>query len=396
MWTECTFVFDANALLNLYRYTDATRDEFIETLEALEERVWIPYQVGLEFFRNRAQVMSTAALGYAKLRDELEKARGDLKRVLDPFRRHPGIDVEHISQTLDETFTRLKSDLEAQEARHPDWLVGEDPVLLRLSSVFDGRVGQKPGADEGKKLLDQAKRRFDLAQPPGLRDKDKGGVHQFGDAILWLEILQMASTAKSPVIFITDDVKDDWWQRVSGKTIGPLPELRQEIWDVANVPLHMYQCDQFLRYASGFLNRALPELSIEEAKEVRNELQRTSREHIDALIESINSNLPSQEITEALHDLIDLTPARPARPALVSDYRGPTVADQISNLVAERSRLTKMFLHLPRDARRSDVGRSIREALDFVDREIIEKKGHRTFIHELYEMERKSSLGKAD
>jgi len=47
MWAEGTFVFDANALLNLYRYTDGTRETFIQTLEALASRVWIPYQVGL-------------------------------------------------------------------------------------------------------------------------------------------------------------------------------------------------------------------------------------------------------------------------------------------------------------------------------------------------------------
>ncbi|MBC8729966.1 PIN domain-containing protein [Paraburkholderia sp. UCT2] len=280
MWAEGTFVFDANALLNLYRYTDATREEFIQTLEALQARVWIPYQVGLEFFENRVEVMNTALLGYAKLRTELTKSRDELNKVLNGFRRHPGIDVEDISQKLDGTFSDLQSALEAQEARHPDWLTGEDPVLQRLSGVFDGRVGQKPDAAEHEKLLDHAKSRFDNSQPPGLRDKAKGGDHQYGDAVLWLEVLQKASDMKSAIIFVTDDVKDDWWQRVGGKTIGPLPELRQELWDVANVPLHMYKCDQFLKYASEFLNRKFPESSIEEAKEIRNELRQWHEERI--------------------------------------------------------------------------------------------------------------------
>lgn len=389
MWAEGTFVFDANALLNLYRYTDATREEFIQTLEALHSRVWIPYQVGLEFFQNRAQVMSAAVPGYAKLRAELVKSRDDLGKVLNGFRRHPGIDVEHISQELDDTFSQLRSALEAQEARHPDWLTGEDPVLQRLSGVFDGRVGQKPETAETKKLLDQAKSRFETSQPPGLRDKDKGGVQQYGDAVLWLEILQKASNAKSPIIFVTDDVKDDWWQRVGGKTIGPLPELRQELWDVANAPLHMYQCDQFLRYASEFLHRTLPESSIEEAKEVRNELQRVSFEELDAWLESVATrSLPEEEPTvEALLDIQDLhTP----RPALVSDYRGPTLLDQLLKLVEERSRLANMLLNLAPDARRSDQGRTIREALDFVDREIIRKKRwHRAVVDNSLELPRK-------
>ncbi|SAL05192.1 hypothetical protein AWB78_07348 [Caballeronia calidae] len=389
MWAEGTFVFDANALLNVYRYTDTTRDDFMRTLEALRERVWIPYQVGLEFFRNRPTVISAAASGYAKLRDELEKCRDDLRKALNAFRRHPGIDVEQISQTLDVTFTQLKSDLEGRENRHPDWMTGEDPLLSRLTTVFHERVGEKPDAVERKKLLDQAKSRFDTSQPPGLCDRDKGWVSQYGDAVLWLEILQKASVAKSPIIFVTDDVKEDWWQRASGKTIGPLPELRQELWDVANVPLHMYNCDQFLKYASKFLHRALPESSIAEAEEVRNELQRRSHE---------DSHMPSGEIMEALYDLIELAPPRATRPGLVSDYRGPTVAAQISNLVAERSRLAHMFVSLPSAERRSDKGRAIREALDFVDREILDKGGRAagTFVDEFLDIERNNGPRKAD
>jgi hypothetical protein len=382
MWAEGTFVFDANALLNLYRYTDATREEFIQTLEALHARVWVPYQVGVEFFQNRAQVMSTAALGYARLRTELAKTRDDLSKVLNGFRRHPGIDVDQISQELDDTFSRLQSALETQEARHPDWLTGEDPVLLRLSSVFDGRVGQKPEAAEGKKLLDKAKSRFDMSQPPGLRDKDKGGVQQYGDAVLWLEILQKASAAKSPIIFVTDDVKDDWWQRVGGKTIGPLPELRQELWDFANVPLHMY--------------RTLPESSIEEAKEVRDELQRVTFEELNTWLESVsNKTLPEDErMSDALIDILDLH--RP-RPVLVSDYRGPTLRDQLLKLVDERSRLANMLLNLVPEARRSDQGRAIRDALDFVDREIIIKKRlQRDVVDDLLELPGKDRVPGAD
>ncbi|GJH04495.1 PIN domain-containing protein [Paraburkholderia terrae] len=373
MWATGIFVFDANALLNLYRYTDATREEFMQTLEALRARVWIPYQVGFEFFQNRASVMSTAVSGYAKLRTELGKTRDDLGRILNGFRRHPGINVEAISRKLDDTFSELQASLEEQEALHPDWLTGEDPVLQRLSGVFDGKVGNRPEAAERQKLIDQAKARYERLQPPGLRDKEKGGDNQYGDAVLWLEILQMATGVNSPVIFVTDDVKDDWWQRVGGKTIGPLPELRQELWDVADVPMHMYQCDQFLRYASEFLDRRLPQASIEEAAEVRHELQRSmSVEDLNRYLSSVENGTVSEndELTDALRTALGEYP----RPKLVSDYRGPTIFAQISNLIEERKRLRDMFLGLSTEERRSEAGRAIREALDFVEKEVITKK----------------------
>ncbi|HDR9511801.1 TPA: DUF4935 domain-containing protein [Burkholderia cepacia] len=373
MWAEGTFVFDANALLNLYRYTDGTRETFIQTLEALASRVWIPYQVGLEFFQNRIQVMSTAISGYSKLRNELEKARAELGTILNGFRRHPGINVEEISKALDETFWGLKADLEKQENEHPDWITGQDPVLERLTGVFEGRIGEKPEAAAYDSLIAKAKARFESSTPPGLRDKEKGGIQQYGDAILWLEVLEKAATTKTAIIFVTDDVKDDWWQRVGGKTIGPLPALRQELHDVANVPLHMYQCDQFMRYASAFLDQQLPESSIEEAKEIRDELQRESNFEQQWLFdESASSHArPDNDAVPTawsrLHALID---SHEGRPILVDDYRGSTLEQQLSNLAEQRQKLRRMMLDASVDPHRVEEIIEIQRALDFVEREI--------------------------
>jgi len=42
------FVFDTNVLLNLYRYTEATRDDFFQIIDSISEKIWLPYHVGLE------------------------------------------------------------------------------------------------------------------------------------------------------------------------------------------------------------------------------------------------------------------------------------------------------------------------------------------------------------
>jgi hypothetical protein len=41
IWKDCVFVFDANVLLNLYRYPKYTKADFIALLDQLKERVWI-------------------------------------------------------------------------------------------------------------------------------------------------------------------------------------------------------------------------------------------------------------------------------------------------------------------------------------------------------------------
>lgn len=67
------------------------------------------------------------------------------------------------------------------------------------------------------------------------------------------------------IIFITDDEKEDWWWVESGKTIGPRPELIDEIRTETKAMFYMYSVDQFLKYAKELLGI---ESKPETAKEV--------------------------------------------------------------------------------------------------------------------------------
>mgnify|MGYP000225931369 FL=1 len=57
LWDTATFVFDTNIFLNLYRYSNKTRNQLLESLEYLKTRIWMPYQVALEFCKDRYGVI---------------------------------------------------------------------------------------------------------------------------------------------------------------------------------------------------------------------------------------------------------------------------------------------------------------------------------------------------
>ena len=61
-----TAVVDANVLLNLYRYNEATRDDLLDVLQRLGDRLWIPHQVLREFWRNRLSVLASRGTGSAE------------------------------------------------------------------------------------------------------------------------------------------------------------------------------------------------------------------------------------------------------------------------------------------------------------------------------------------
>lgn len=64
LWETCLFTVDANILLNMYRYSDHTRREFIKILKAIEDRLWLPHQAAQEYFENRLQVISQQEKAY--------------------------------------------------------------------------------------------------------------------------------------------------------------------------------------------------------------------------------------------------------------------------------------------------------------------------------------------
>lgn len=84
------------------------------------------------------------------------------------------------------------------------------------------------------------------------------------------------------MILVTDDRKDDWWLKIDGKTIGPRPELLQEIYMRAGVTFYMYSADPFMKYAGKYLRHKVEKKAIDEVREVRkeDEIRRHNREDI--------------------------------------------------------------------------------------------------------------------
>ena len=58
VWHEGIFVLDTNVLLNLYRYPEEARNEFLNLMGNISNRLWIPNQVGLQFQQNRLSVIA--------------------------------------------------------------------------------------------------------------------------------------------------------------------------------------------------------------------------------------------------------------------------------------------------------------------------------------------------
>lgn len=291
LWGGCLFCFDANVLLNIYRYTPHTRDAFLAILRGVRDRLWLPHQAAAEYHDNRLEVISHQHRAYEAVRDQIDKdILGSLTALENAYARHPLIDIRAVTGPIREAAANAQEVLEKGHATHPDYLT-DDPLRDALADIFDGRVGDPYPEDRLKKLFKEADERFERKQPPGYMDAKKEGSRKYGDVVLWTQIIDHAEQNKNPVIFVTDDRKDDWWQRHGGRTLGPRPQLVQEFTARAGVPFYMYASDQFIDHAQRFLKLADQQEAVEETRKIKERDEAVQRLH-DLLVPAEGESPP--------------------------------------------------------------------------------------------------------
>ncbi|WP_167145068.1 PIN domain-containing protein [Pseudomonas sp. OTU750018] len=275
IWNSCIFVFDANILLNLYRYSDETRALFLKTLEGIKDRIWIPNRVAMEYLENRLDVIHEQQEEYEKAIAEITK----LKAKLENSRQHPFVStktMKEVSSSLEKACKELSENKEIHNKR-----INFDEIKDAISEIFnDSRIGDKFDSNKLEDIIKEGAGRYAQKIPPGYSDIKKQSTEEslaarcrpYGDLIIWKAILEKANERNSSVIFVTDDGKEDWWQRFKGKTLGPRPELIEEFKAEVDKEFHMYLPERFLSFASQNNNKPSKEI-LDEIVDIRKKEQ---------------------------------------------------------------------------------------------------------------------------
>lgn len=271
LWDSCIFVFDANIILNLYRYSDATKKEFSQFLKKIENRVWLPHRAAEEYLNRRLSVIAQQERSY----DDTVKSISSLRSNLKNARQHPFVSQETLNET-EKVFKLLCNELSENKQIHSARITN-DEIQESISMIFENKVGQPYSEENLKKIITDGEERYKQKIPPGFKDEAKSGdsvvfieiCKKYGDLIIWNQILDKSIESKKGIILVTDDKKEDWWENFNGKTIGPRPELVKEFKDRTNKNFHMYQADRFLEFARKFLNEEISNNIVKEIRAVR-------------------------------------------------------------------------------------------------------------------------------
>ncbi|ROH99526.1 PIN-like domain-containing protein [Chryseobacterium daecheongense] len=271
-WEKDIFCFDANVLLNLYRYSPSTREAFFNLLEKVKDRIWITYQAAFEYQKNRLVVINAQREAYKDIRETLIKKKGEIEAKLNGFKKHPYLQTAELKKQIESAFDSIGRDLDVLESKHPDYL-DNDPVWEKLSTLLDGKVGDDFSKDDLEKLYRDGKKRYDEKAPPGYMDmkekQNEGNRSLFGDLIVWKQVIEKAKEIDDSIILITDDLKEDWWYKFKGKTISPRPELIKEFKEETRKRINIYQADKFLEMANKNLSQQTTKEAIQEIRNLR-------------------------------------------------------------------------------------------------------------------------------
>ncbi|WP_025879404.1 PIN-like domain-containing protein [Stenotrophomonas indicatrix] len=291
LWEKGVFIFDTNTLLHLYRVPEATRKQMLGALRALKGRVWIPRHVGVEFQARRLSVIKKAHHDAALVLRDIDKALGAYQGAVDKAEleeRGVSTGVSSIKMITEEA-AKLRAIVEKTLAGQLS-PTEHDEIRDQIDRIFEGKVGVAPASQaevEQWNLI--GKERFKQKRGPGFADAEKAegedpqiyaqGItyeRQYGDLYIWLQILDEVRARKlENVVFITRDIKEDWWRLVPGSEknraiVSPLESLTEEIYEAGAKRFWMYQLTAFLQEAEKHLAVKMSDLTIKDAGRAEN------------------------------------------------------------------------------------------------------------------------------
>ena len=343
LWNNAIVVVDANILLNLYRYSKKTQKEMFNSLDKLKDRLWIPYNTALEFFRNRLSVINerkseydslVKALSFTKEIDKVNRVRhailSDKKEKLLAIINECAVTVENII-------------IEGKNEETIDY-VKNDSILNHILELYDGKIGDKISEEKLKEYTKKIDKRYENKIPPGYKDINKDTDNKYGDAINWLETIAYAKNNNKDILYITDDVKSDWFNK---DTNMPRYELLNEFYcETNNNKIYIYTTESFLENFNKYLenDKKIDKLVSDEINEVRSK----SQNMMDRFNEEISSLLQKKFYEEFKKNISPysftghLEPMRDIRCEENGEIKKELINDILDNLTPRQEKIFRL------------------------------------------------------
>lgn len=201
-WKNGIIIFDTNVLLNLYRYSDNTRNAILNLIGKFSNQIYLPYQAAFEYNKNRCEVIAEQEKAYKEFLEKITQIKKDLQST-----NKPPFLTQEVDKELNSAFIKVNTEVEDSLKKYSHYL-REDPIYDKISELFENRITEKYDDSKLNSIYKSGEERFKLKIPPGFEDeKSKDGNNKYGDLVLWNQVIELAKAKNKNVILITDERK---------------------------------------------------------------------------------------------------------------------------------------------------------------------------------------------
>ncbi len=217
-------VLDTNVYLNIYDRSPEYSDFSLRVLEIIKNSILLPSTVVREFTRNHRECFGRQRKkiekACTKLVDQLNTTKTKIDNQCQVIKTFEFPDIDNIQNRINALLDDAISVVNEYSEEHQileiinDFNMKEDSVCRFVYwLIANGKILPEFNVDSIYELTQAADRRYEKSVPPGFKDRDKNeGLHKYGDYFIWEQVLRWAAQKKAPVIFVTDDVKSDWYE----------------------------------------------------------------------------------------------------------------------------------------------------------------------------------------
>lgn len=272
---NATIVFDTNILLNFYKYSSKTCKDACDTIETIKDRLFLPYQVGLEYYNNRERIIREQKDLAHNLKKEIDNCF-DVKLNL--------IEQSDFYSIIQEHRRKIKEEIDEKNKERPQF--EPDNIRQFWEKMYEGKTSPEPSIQEKIDLCSNFQKRYELGIPPGFKDESKKH-NLYGDVFIWLDILEYAKKEKKDIIFVSEDIKSDWIKDGSLKI-----ELIKEFQSETGQKIKHYTFETFLKSIVKEQKIKLSKTTKTELKSFASTFQQMQKNHqIYEKLNNINNKL---------------------------------------------------------------------------------------------------------
>lgn len=217
-------ILDTNVYLKIYERSPEFSEFSIEVLDKVKDYIIVPSTVKREFLKNHNSCFNKQ---YARvknacnnLNDQLRSTQQKISNRCNEIKSLQFPDIDEIEEKISEKIKEALVIVDEYAENH-DVLEVVNNASIKADSVYglfnwlieNDKALEDLSADDIYSWTLSGDKRYLEKVPPGFKDTKKNkGLSKYGDYFIWEETLRYAKENNKPIIFVTDDMKIDWYE----------------------------------------------------------------------------------------------------------------------------------------------------------------------------------------